>query len=132
MTTKASPFFKDTLIKAFYYIASADGTIDEKEMKLAHAMVDKEGIEVSALKAALEEYEQNNDKRTQKALVDDLKKLNKKDQTKIIAYMSNIANCNGFMDPAEWKLIYNLYKNELNLELEDIIEVQKFLPPYKK
>lgn len=44
--------------------------------------------------------------------------------------MSNIANADGFMDPTEWRMIYQLYKDELNLNLDDILTQQKKIPPF--
>ena len=38
-----------------------------------------------------------------------------------------VANADSFMDKKEWMLIYKIYQTELNLQLDDIMQVQKDL-----
>ena len=57
-----------------------------------------------------------------------LKKCDYQLKVKCIAWMSLIANSDGFMAPEEWKLIYYIYNTELKLDLKDILETQKQLP----
>ena len=57
-----------------------------------------------------------------------LKKCNHESKVRSIAWMSLIANSDGFMDPQEWKLIYYIYNTELKLKLSEIMEMQKQLP----
>ena len=57
--------------------------------------------------------------------------LNKCDydwKIRCIAWMSLIANSDGFMSPEEWKLIYHIYYTQLKLDLSDILEIQRQLP----
>lgn len=130
MTLNSRTFFTDTLIKAYHYIVHADGRIDDKEVELGQKMIAEEKIppEVFTQKMAVLDNEKHEE--LIKTLKIDLKKLSQKDQIKIIAYMSNIANADGFMDPTEWKMIYQLYKDELNLNLDDILTQQKKIPPF--
>ena len=78
----------------------------------------------------IEAYKNDPNQNLVESLKSDLKKLSKEEQIKIIAYMSNAANSDGFMDALEWKMIYDLYKNELQLSLEDIIQTQRKIPPF--
>lgn len=130
MTLNSRTFFTDTLIKAYHYIVHADGRIDDKEVELGQKMIAEEKIppEVFTQKMAILDNEKPEE--LIKTLKIDLKKLSQKDQIKIIAYMSNIANADGFMDPTEWRMIYQLYKDELNLNLDDILTQQKKIPPF--
>jgi hypothetical protein len=57
----------------------------------------------------------------------ELKKLEMKDQIRIIAWMCVVANADGFMDKNEWQLIYKIYHKELALVLSEIFSVQKEL-----
>jgi len=41
--------------------------------------------------------------------------------------MCVVANADGFMDRAEWQLIYKIYHKELGLPLNEIFSVQKEL-----
>ena len=131
MTQTALNTFKETLVKAYFYISSADGKIDQKEVEMGNKMIAKELIDKKEFEKKIESYQCETPECIINSLKDDLKKLKREEQIKIIAYMSNIANSDGFMDPAEWKMIYNLYKNELNLTLEEIISMQKQIPPFK-
>ncbi len=130
MTDSSFDYFKETLIKAYYYISSADGAFDDKELEFGDKMIQKESIDKSEFQKKIDSYNCDTPECIIHSLKDDLKKLNRNEQIKIIAYMSNIANSDGFMDPSEWKMIYNLYKNELNLDLEEIIKAQKLIPPF--
>jgi uncharacterized tellurite resistance protein B-like protein len=56
-----------------------------------------------------------------------LQKLERKQQIRIIAWLCVGANADGFMDRAEWQLIYRIYHKDLNLPLKEIFEVQKDL-----
>jgi len=130
MANTTFDYFKDTLIKAYFFISNADGKIDAKEIAIGHKMVLKEQINQEEFQRKIDSYNCETPECIVQSLKSDLKKLSKDQQIKIIAYMSNIANADGFMDPVEWKMIYNLYKNELNLNLEDIIKAQKLIPPF--
>ncbi len=130
MTNSTFDVFKETLIKAYYYISSADGSVDTKEIEMGNKMIRKESIDKDAFQKKIESYNAETPEGIIRSLTDDLRKLKREQQIRIIAYMSNVANADGFMDPKEWKMIYNLYKNELNLPLEEIIMVQKTIPPF--
>ncbi len=122
--------FKETLLKAYYYIISADGNIEERELEIGRKMCKKEGIDEGEFQKKIEAYKNDPNQNLIDSLKTDLKKLSKEEQVKVIAYMSNTANSDGFMDALEWKMIYELYKNELQLTLEDIIQMQRQIPPF--
>lgn len=130
MTLNSRTFFTDTLIKAYHYIVHADGRIDDKEVELGQKMIAEEKIPPEVFTQKMAVLDNEKPEELIKTLKIDLKKLSQKDQIKIIAYMSNIANADGFMDPTEWRMIYQLYKDELNLNLDDILTQQKKIPPF--
>ncbi|SRR5690606_14953811 len=130
MTLNSRTFFTDTLIKAYHYIVHADGRIDDKEVELGQKMIVEEKIPPDVFSQKMAVLDNEKPEELIKTLKVDLKKLSQKDQIKIIAYMSNIANADGFMDPTEWRMIYQLYKDELNLNLDDILTQQKKIPPF--
>lgn len=130
MTLTSRSFFKDTLIKAYHYIVHADGKIDDKEVELGRQMIAKENISEGDFAQKMETLNNQKPEEIIKTLRVDLKKLKKEDQIKIVAYMSNLANADGFMDPTEWRMIYQLYKDELDLNLDDILAQQKKIPPF--
>jgi len=129
--TTTNNAYKNTLIKAYYYIILADGVINEKELAFGEKMIRKEDIDQNLFNKKMKSFESEKLESLIVSLKSDLKKLKKEEQIKIIAYMSNVANSDGFMDQTEWKMIYDLYKNELNLQLEDILQAQKTIPPFQ-
>lgn len=130
MKTTAHKLFKETLIKAYNYIARADGEIDEKETALGKKMIRKENILEDEFNDRMIAFSSQEHDALVVSLKSDLKKLEKDEQIKILAYMSNIANADGFMTADEWRIIYKLYKEELQLQLEEILAVQKEIPPF--
>ena len=85
---------------AFYYLLiHADGGVKEKEVKAIYS-----------------------------ECINALKNCTYNEQVRIIAWMSRIASSDGFMDPREWKLIYQVYFRELGMDLQDILNEQRNLP----
>ena len=105
----------------------ADGKISEKEVSSGDQMINIESIDESEFKVQLELVKSKD----QTVLLSDclagLKKLSRDQQIRIIAWLCVVANADGFMDRAEWQLIYKIYHKELNLPLEEIFKVQKEL-----
>lgn len=116
------------LVSLYHLLINADGHVDEKELKMGQVMRKHENIEDWEFNYFLNKVaDQNKDEVIQECI----KSLNKCDyelKVKCIAWMSLIANSDGFMDPEEWKLIYYIYNTELKLNLSDILEMQKKLP----
>ncbi len=112
----------------YYLLIHADGDVNEKEISSGQMMRKYEGIEELAFKNLLNTYIDAEKDLLYKQCVSSLKNCTREDQIRIIAWMTRVANSDGFMDPEEWKLIYQVYYRELNLELQDILQTQKTLP----
>jgi len=105
----------------------ADGKISDKEITSGDQMINIESINEAEFKVQIEELKLKDQKLLLMDCLAGLKKLNRTQQIRIIAWLCVVANADGFMDRAEWQLIYKIYHKELNLPLEEIFKVQKEL-----
>jgi uncharacterized tellurite resistance protein B-like protein len=119
--------YKNILINLYYILVNSDGRQNEKEVLLGKQMCKTEGISEIEFEEKLNSLTQQNKAQVQTESVTHLKKLNRNEQVKAIAWLCLVANSDGFMDREEWKFIYKLYYTELQLPLEEILSVQKML-----
>lgn len=123
---------KAVLIKLFYLLVHADGKVNEREMASGKQMIKAEGIHEMEFNNLLESLKKRKKDVVYAECLDELKKLDHKTQVRCLAWLSVIANSDGFMDKAEWQFIYNLYHSELRLQLEEIMKKQKELVGLKE
>jgi uncharacterized tellurite resistance protein B-like protein len=116
------------LVSLYHLLINADGHIDDKEVKMGELMKAHEKIDDFMFDFYLNKISTQDKKVVFDACVNSLNKCEHDWKVKSIAWMSLIANSDGFMDPEEWKLIYSIYNKELKLNLNDILEMQKQLP----
>jgi len=90
-------------------------------------MINVESINETEFKVQMASAKSKDQTMLLRECLDGLKKLNRNQQIRIIAWLCVVANADGFMDRAEWQLIYRIYHKELNLPLEEIFKVQKEL-----
>jgi len=118
---------KTTLSSLFFLLVHADGTVNEKELTRGKQMMESEGIDQTKYNSLTEKLKLRDTNEIYLECVKALKKLDTKTQIKWIAWLCVVANADGFMDKKEWMLIYKLYQSELNLQLDEIMKVQKDL-----
>ena len=119
------------LVALYHLLINADGNVDEKELKMGEFMKKYEKIDDWEFNLHLNRISELDKDQVVKNCVESLNKCDYEARVKCIAWMSMIANSDGFMAPEEWKLIYHIYNTELKLNLADILEVQRNLPrPY--
>jgi len=116
------------LVSLYHLLINADGYIDKKEIKMGELMKKYENIDDSLFNHLLDKISSQKKNEIISDCVDSLNKCEYELKVKCIAWMSLIANSDGFMAAEEWKLIYFIYNKELNLNLNDILEMQKHLP----
>jgi len=119
--------FKEVLTKLYFILICSDGHVNEKEVSYGRKMVESEGIDENYFFSQIKLLEVNNQQELLPEAIVNLKKLTKEEQIRIVAWLCVIANADGFMDKAEWQMIYRLYHKELQLPLDDIMKVQKLL-----
>ena len=115
------------LSKLYFLLVYADGSVNEKEAATAKHMIKTEVINESDFKTLMEALKSKNKEALFTETLQAAKKLDLKQQIRIVAWLCVVANADGFMDRAEWQLIYKVYHKELNLPLHDIFAVQKDL-----
>jgi len=116
------------LVTLYHLLITADGHVDEKELRMGELMKKHENIDDWEFNYYLEKVQEMEEKEIIAQCVENLKKCDDDWKIKCIAWMSLIANSDGFMAPEEWKLIYYIYNTELKLNLSDILAMQKSLP----
>jgi uncharacterized tellurite resistance protein B-like protein len=119
--------FKEVLTKLYFILICSDGNVNEKEVSYGRKMVEAEGIDEKYFFSQIKLLEVNNQQSLLPEAVINLKKLNREEQIRCIAWLCVIANSDGFMDKAEWQMIYRLYHKELDLPLDEVMKVQKAL-----
>ncbi|MBL7856971.1 MAG: TerB family tellurite resistance protein [Cyclobacteriaceae bacterium] len=119
--------FKILLSNLYYLLVHEDGQVNDKEVASGFSMAAAEGIPEAELKIQLEFLKNKNSPEILRECLMAIKKLNRKQQIRCVAWMCVIANADGFMDKAEWHFIYQLYHKELNLPLDEIMKIQKDL-----
>lgn len=130
ITLRKSKNYLSGIVGLYYLLIHADGEVNEKEIRSGQMMRRYEGIEEKAFRNLLNAYSEAEKEVIYDHCLASIRNCSVEDQVRIIAWMSRVANSDGFMDPEEWKLIYQIYYHELNLELQDILKVQKSLPMY--
>jgi uncharacterized tellurite resistance protein B-like protein len=116
------------LVMLYHLLINADGRVDEKELSMGRLMKKHENIDDWQFNYHLKRIADLNKQQIVTECINSLKKCEYEMKVKCIAWMSLIANSDGFMAPEEWKLIYYIYNTELKLNLKDILEMQKQLP----
>ncbi len=116
--------FKEALVIAYYYIINADGIIDPKEVSFGQRMIKQENIRESDYNTKLEELKSLSHEDLKHALKEIMKKLNSVEQVRIIAYMSKVADADGYRDPSEMSSIQDIY-SDLHIHLNDVIRVKE-------
>jgi uncharacterized tellurite resistance protein B-like protein len=119
--------FKEVLTRLYFILICSDGNVNEKEVSYGRKMVEAEGIDEQYFFSQIKILEVNNQHELLPEAIAGIKKLSRQDQVRCIAWLCVIANSDGFMDKAEWQMIYKIYHKELNLPLDEIMKVQKTL-----
>jgi uncharacterized tellurite resistance protein B-like protein len=119
--------FKEVLTRLYFILICSDGNVNDKEVSYGRKMVEAEGIDEKYFFSQIKLLEVNNQHELLPDAVVGIKKLSRQEQIRCIAWLCVIANADGFMDKAEWQLIYKIYHKELNLPLDEIMKVQKTL-----
>lgn len=120
--------YVEGLVSLYHLLINADGYIDEKEIKMGELMRKHESIDDLDFNYLLNKISELDKSKVIDNCIVSLRKCDYEWRVKCMAWMSLIANVDGFMAPEEWKLIYKIYSIELKLDLTDILEMHKQLP----
>lgn len=119
--------YKAILTQLYFILIYADGHVNEHEQSTGKNLVKSEGLEEEEFRAQLESLKSKSRALLLEDCIKSLKKLDRNQQIRMIAWLCVVANGDGFMDKSEWQLIYKIYHKELHLPLEEIFKVQKEL-----
>lgn len=113
--------------KLYHLMVRVDNNINEKELTIGKQMISIEGFSEIEFNNQLEKLKKAEPGFVYTDCVKDIKRLERIQQIRCIAWMCVIANADGFMDKAEWQFIYKIYHKELQIPLDDIMKVQNEL-----
>src|SRR5688500_19523786 len=119
--------YKSILPKLYFILVYADGDVNDHERSSGKILAKTEGLNDEDLRAEMELLKSKDKAALLTECITALKKLSRYHQIRAIAWLCVVANGDGFMDRAEWQLIYRLYHKELNLPLEEIFKVDREL-----
>jgi len=119
--------YSSVITKLYFLLIHADGKVNEREISLGQQMVSSEAIDAEEFKVQMVLLESKDRSKIYSDGVAGLKKLEREEQVRIIAWLCVVANADGFMDRTEWQFIYRIYHNELQLPLDEVINKQKEL-----
>ena len=106
----------------------ADGEVNEKEVESGLMMIKYEGIDEAQFNDRFKKCRNIDDEILYRSSIKALSKCDKETQIRTVAWISRIADSDGYVDPREWDLIYRTYELELKLDLGKILDVLKTLP----
>jgi uncharacterized tellurite resistance protein B-like protein len=115
------------LTNLYFTLIYADGKVNEHELATGHQIMKTEAIKEEEFNMQMEMLKSISPSIILTESIPGLKKLSRNQQIRIVAWLCVVANGDGFMDKAEWELIYRIYSKELNLPLDEIFRVQKEL-----
>jgi len=119
--------YSSIITNLYFMLIIADGKISDKEIASGDQMINIEAINETEFKVQMEGLKSKDQTALLSECLSGLRKLSRAQQIRIIAWLCVVANADGFMDRAEWQLIYRIYHKELDLPLEEIFKVQKEL-----
>jgi uncharacterized tellurite resistance protein B-like protein len=126
-TTSKKYLYNTVLIDLCYLLSWVDGVITDKEKEAGLAMASHEGIPESIYDQRIKQLSDSDKDFVLEKALSGIKKLDRDSQINIIAWVTLIANTDGFMAEEEWLFIYRIYCTELKLDLKDILARQKEL-----
>ncbi len=124
--------YSTIITKLYFILIYADGHVNEHELASGKSIVKAEGIDEEEFRVQMELLKSKDPSVLLLDCLQGLKKLDRKQQIRIIAWLCLVANGDGFMDKTEWQLIYKIYHKELHLPLEEIFKVQKELSHFTR
>lgn len=117
--------YKSVITSLYYMLIYADGQANRKEVTIARQMMKAEGIEEPEFNALVNALKNKDKSALFAECMNGLRRLERVQQIRIIAWLCVVANADGFMEKSEWQLIYRIYHKELDLPLQEIFTVQK-------
>jgi uncharacterized tellurite resistance protein B-like protein len=124
--------YKTILTQLFFVLIYADGHVNDHERCSGKSLIKSEDLNEEEFNVQLELLKSKDRPMLLADSVKALKRLDRNQQIRVIAWLCVVANGDGFMDRMEWQLIYQIYHKELSLPLEEIFKVQKELNRFSR
>ena len=108
MSAGSSEVFKQTLVRAYYYIMVVDMKIDLKEISYGTSMIEKEKIDRTEFDQLIDGYTYEDINEVKSQLAKQMEELSFDQQLRILGYMTQMAEVDGEVDPKEHATIKEL------------------------
>jgi uncharacterized tellurite resistance protein B-like protein len=116
--------YEETIVTLYHLISLADGEISERELQMCSLLRRSENIDETNFNHIIKSYNGVSQTEIYRKCVNLLRTCTLEEQVGCLAWMRYIANCDGFMAREEWSIIFKIYKKELNLNLNEIMNYE--------
>jgi uncharacterized tellurite resistance protein B-like protein len=117
--------YKEALTSLYFLMICADKIIDTQELEMGRIMRNVESIDQKEFYSRIDEYSNHDNRVTYNKCLSVLQQCNEEEKIRCMAWMKVIAFSDGTMASREWDLYQHICNNELGLNLNEILEVQK-------
>jgi len=115
--------YTHSTIALCYLIGNAHDGINDFESRMFNYIIRHEDLSGDECNSLIRKFDEMSYQEILNSAVENLKKCNKKEQLRCLAWMNSLANVDGYLADQEWSIIYNIYKKELNITLDEILAV---------
>lgn len=126
--TATNPDFITGITSLYYLLIHADGDVNDKEIESGLKMVRHEGIDEAVFFDNVNKCKNIDKEVLFRGSINALHKCDEETQVRTVAWISRVADSDGYVDPNEWELIYRTYELELKLDLRKILAAVETLP----
>ncbi len=123
--------YQESFIALCYLVSNADGNINDYESRMFEFIKVHENISEEVSLATIKKCSECLDELIFMKSMEAIIKADSKFQLKCLAWLNTMANADGFLSDDEWSIIYRIYKDELNMRLEDILSVRLPVMDYR-
>lgn len=114
--------FTESTLSLCYLIGNTSGDMNHFETRMYEFIKHEENISEEVADLILSEIGSMSHEYILDRGIEALNQCEKTDQVKCLAWMNKIANADGCLADQEWSIIYQVYNEELDITLEEILE----------
>lgn len=114
--------FTESTLSLCYLIGNTSGDMNHFETRMYEFIKHEENISEEVADLILSEIGSMSHEYILDRGIEALNQCEKTDQVKCLAWMNKIANADGYLADQEWSIIYQVYNEELDITLEEILE----------
>lgn len=113
--------FTESTLSLCYLVGNTHGNMNHFEERMYEFIKQEENISDEVAELIVNEIDSMSHEYILEKGIQALNQCEKTDQVKCLAWMNRIANADGHLADQEWSIIYQVYDQELNITLEEIL-----------